>query len=403
VRNNMPQVIGIFAALAAPLFQVTGFVIWDGTWTGSAFALNLFKCTLASTGFLIVAVVTRYAEPISSDLFNKEVIGYLFLSSLLGIVIGDFMWLEALRLIHAKRVIVVDALKPFIAALLGWFCLEQELEDLGWVGMVCTVAGVLWVSLEHDKMKGATKTEEELPEEVTLPDVDDLTAVGDAGDGERAGTLAANSCAEDTLQAANRAKLPVTASGVCASRHMARGYCYAVGNVVLDVVGLVITRQHGVGLTTWEINIVRFGFACVVMLCVSLFLHVWHGTVARSVMPRKQDGLGEDLLGSKSVVTGGLSDQVDKVAWYALPRMTRRSWALTSCGVLFVTFLSSALIQFALFIINVGLCATLVSVGPLYVIPIAWLMQQQRPTVRCCLGACLAVSGIVLLSISKRR
>ena len=152
----MHQVIGIFAAVAAPLFQVIAFVIWDGIWTGSGFAINLFMCTLASTGFLIVAVVTRYVEPISSDLFNKKMIGYLFLSTLLGIVIGNFMWCEALHLIHAKGVIVVDALKPFIAAILGWFFLEQELEVLAWAGMVCTVAGVLWVSLEHEKMKDAT-------------------------------------------------------------------------------------------------------------------------------------------------------------------------------------------------------------------------------------------------------
>lgn len=379
--NNMPRVIGVLAALAAPLFQVIGFVVWDGSWTGSAFALNLFKCTFASTGFLIVSAITRTVDPRSSDPLNTEVVGYLFLSSFLGIVIGDLMWLQALRLLHSTRVIVVDALKPFVAAILSWVFLEQELDEFTWAGMVCTMGGVLWVSLEHEKMKGTPEEEDEAAGHDSVPSVHDLTAAGGA-----------TSCQEDTQQAADSAGLPVMASVVCASRQMATGYCCAVGNVVLDSVGLVITRQHGVGLTTWEINLVRFGFAGVVMLCVSLTLHIWHCLVARGRQRQKQEGMQEAFI----------SYQVDKVAWYALPHMTRRSWTLTSCGVVFVTFLCPALSQFALFLISVALCATLVSVGPLYVIPVAWLMLQKQPTVRGCLGACLTVGGIVLLSFSSR-
>lgn len=50
------------------------------------------------------------------------------LSAMLGIVIGDNTWLRALRLLGARRVILVDALKPWLAAVLGHFLLDEVCE-----------------------------------------------------------------------------------------------------------------------------------------------------------------------------------------------------------------------------------------------------------------------------------
>ena len=36
-----------------------------------------------------------------------------------------------------------------------------------------------------------------------------------------------------------------------------QGYGYAVLNILVDVFGVIITKLHGVGLGTWEINLVR--------------------------------------------------------------------------------------------------------------------------------------------------
>ena len=36
------------------------------------------------------------------------------------------------------------------------------------------------------------------------------------------------------------------------------GYGYAVLNIVVDVLGVIITKLHGVGLGTWEINLIRY-------------------------------------------------------------------------------------------------------------------------------------------------
>ena len=115
---------GVIAALLAPLFMSLGFFIWDMRWTvsgGSAFALNMFKCNVASIWFAIVAAIRGFSQRGSSSVFKVQSIGFLTLSSTLGIIIGDVLWLEALRLLGAKHVIVSDSLKPFAAAILDVF------------------------------------------------------------------------------------------------------------------------------------------------------------------------------------------------------------------------------------------------------------------------------------------
>ena len=160
---------GIVAALSAPFLLDVGFVIWDKHWRGSSFALNLYKCTLASIGFLILSFATRppgaTATSTTADdgddvegrgpafppeLFTVQSVGFLMLSSTIGILIGDWTWLEALQLIGARPVVLMDSIKPFLAALLGWVILGESLQWPAFVGMALTVGGVVWVSLERE-------------------------------------------------------------------------------------------------------------------------------------------------------------------------------------------------------------------------------------------------------------
>ena len=84
--------------------------------------------------------------------------------------------------------------------------------------------------------------------------------------------------------------------------------------------------------------------------------------------------------------------------------MTKSAWAHVCLGVLFVTFVTPALSNYALFQIALALALTLGSVGPLYALPLTYIMQQRddqqtkKPTVLAWLGATLAVAGIVVLA-----
>lgn len=67
-------------------------------------------------------------------------------------------------------------------------------------------------------------------------------------------------------------------------------------------------------------------------------------------------------------------------------------------GVAFVTFLHPALVNYAMFQIPLALLLTLDSIGPLYSLPLGWIIQNERPTFSACVGAALAVGGIVILA-----
>ena len=56
-----------------------------------------------------------------------------------------------------------------------------------------------------------------------------------------------------------------TSGGGLCSREMSVGYVLAFLNVLFDVAGSAITKHYGVGLTTWDINLVRFGSAAVIL------------------------------------------------------------------------------------------------------------------------------------------
>ena len=375
--------LGVAAALAGPLVMTLGFIVWENHWKGSAFALNLFKCNLASLGFLVLACTTR-SNPFPSDVFTLQAVGYMFLSSTIGIVIGDWTWLEALQLLGARRVILMDSLKPFLAAFMGWLLLDEELRPAAIGGIALTVAGVLLVSLE-------TTSDDSDKDDDNKDDDKDQTegqSVGVETPGMMMNPIQSTD-AEKTIEIIeSTAELSVEKSGdeldsnkeerktvPTRARDLRRGYPYAILNVLLDTYGAVLIKEHGKSFKVWEINLLRFGFAGVVMLIVSLGMSAMR--IARS-----------------------RSEERKQTPWYSLPisEMTSSSWGHVSVGVLLVTFATPSLSNYALFQIALALALTLGSIGPLYSLPLTFLMQHDPPTIRTVIGALLAVAGVVVLS-----
>lgn len=156
-----------------------------------------------------------------------------------------------------------------------------------------------------------------------------------------------------------------------------RGYILATLNVLADAYGSMLTKRHGGEFNTWEINLIRMGFAAFVMTFISIAMRMRAG-------------------GEKG---GSSSISVAMVPWYKLPKMSMYPWIVVSLGVLFVTFLTPALTNYALFEIALGLAVTLNSVTPLYTLPLGYLMKGERVTRRAAMGAIVAVSGVVVLCI----
>ena len=93
--------------------MTVGFIFWDTVWTGSAFMLNLIKCSLASLMFLAVILIFHeeargldIGMDCASGSDNTVVapcLPMLFVSAFVGITIGDNVWLQALKDLGARR------------------------------------------------------------------------------------------------------------------------------------------------------------------------------------------------------------------------------------------------------------------------------------------------------------
>ncbi len=348
---------------------------------GSAFALNLYKCNLASIGFLIVGFIFNFTisegievddEEKSSLSWTFESVSYLILSGFIGIIIGDLAWLEALRLLGASRVLIIDTLKPFSAALFGWVILGESVHNAAFSGIILTVLGILVVGLERERYSSDQSASDD--EEHQL-----------SSDETEKGKSSEKRLERETLKLRSKS---VTSSQSKLEKESAwekrRGYAFAIGNIFLDTYGSVLTKQHGGRFTSWAINLIRFGSAGMIMVFVSILMRL----LKKQDCTKKTEEKTDD--GSQR-----------KSAWYRLPNLDWKGWVKISLGVLFVTFLCPALSNYALFQIALALALTLGSITPLYALFLEWIFhgKHKKPTLRAIGGASLAIGGVVILGI----
>lgn len=397
-------VLGFLAALAAPGISAVGFFVWDKVWTGSALLLNVIKGLLASVVFFCIIVVTSLALR-QSAVPEATPVQFImvWVSSIIGIVLGDTCWLASLSCLGARRVILVDAIRPFLAAGLAALMLNESPSWQVYVGMAITIVGVLLVALE----RAPSEQKQEIPppgleenpcespngafdleaadEEIQVPEKDA------AGLGQRspATTKTPESrleelAVDEDIEMRERspkddasqevADLSEHAEGyhlLLPNRRLALGYVLAVAHDFLDILGAVLVKEYGKEMSTWQINLLRFGSAGIEILAflVALALVFW-------VLGRPTPAVCE------------------------VPELGRRGWAFLCLGILFVTIMAPSLNQYAIFQLNLAVYVTLTSMGPIWALPIGLLVKRERVTVRSALGSLIAVGGIIPLAFT---
>ena len=405
--------LGFAAAGTAPLVGVLGFTIWGKHWTGHPYMLNCFKGCVATIFFTLFFIVSSVIAPLagwdaSLDRFHHpvnlsseasqpasvlpasgsmtQVILWLLFSSLLGIVIGDTCWLKAQQLLGTSSVVLIDAFKPWFSAFLGFVFLHEK-PTWGWLGAVLTWLAVSWVEYN----KSAAK------EPAAEPDGTEMT-----------GSFAASSARQRALRNGDELALNGSADSsahepvgrerfqeqVSAYTRKGWGYVWAFLNVLLDSLGLVITKKHGRALHAWEIAGVRFGGASVFMLlsvgAARLVAHLRPGAIARAC--------GYVACGTPIARAGGAPQ------FYEWPVLDRRAIGWLVFAVFLTTFLASLLSNIALFKIDLFFVSTLGSLSPIWALLIGscrccrgLVGGREQATWRDWLGAILAIVGVVVL------
>lgn len=134
-------------------------------WTGSSLAfsaagrrmgsltLNLVRLVIAFVLITIICLVRRGTFlPFDAPLRTWS---WLLTSGFVGYVFGDICLFRAFVLIGPRLSMLIMALAPPMAALLGFFLLNERISSLGVLGMIVTTLGVVWVVRERPESKNS--------------------------------------------------------------------------------------------------------------------------------------------------------------------------------------------------------------------------------------------------------
>lgn len=139
-------VTAILAAGITPFLGATGCILWDRSWLGSQFSLNLFKVCFGAVVFTAFCVYIRLP---TYDRFTLMSTSMLAACSFLNIAVGDNLWYKAMKLIGVRRIIMVDTLKPFLAAIMGAMMLKQPFTMIQLIGISLSSVGLLLVAIDR--------------------------------------------------------------------------------------------------------------------------------------------------------------------------------------------------------------------------------------------------------------
>ncbi|MDB4125757.1 DMT family transporter, partial [Candidatus Marinimicrobia bacterium] len=145
----LPYFGEICMLIAAILWSVTVILLKSSSNQLSPFLINPIKNSIGLLLFLILFIYMGI--PLWYD--NLSQLGYykILLSGLLGMAIGDTIFIYALSKIGANRVAIVDSFSPFIIYFYSILLLSnQELVFIQFVGLMITTIAIVILTYEND-------------------------------------------------------------------------------------------------------------------------------------------------------------------------------------------------------------------------------------------------------------
>ena len=130
-----------------------------------------------------------------------------------------------------------------------------------------------------------------------------------------------------------------------------------------DFFGSLLTKKHEIGMTMWTINLIWFGFAGVVMMCISAGMRCWKCNLKLKEARVKDRDVGCSGTPTQLETPTTAANTYSPPLSFQLPMLSRTGWLQILAGVFFVTFLCPTLSNHALFQISLGLSVLLSRIG----------------------------------------
>lgn len=139
---------GELAALAtAFLWAFTSMFFTSAGRRIGSYYLNKVRIPMAA--LLLAMMLYTTGGSFFPEALDNRAIGYLALSGIIGLALGDLCLFSAFVIIGTRLTLLIFALSPIIAALTAWPILGEALGVYAIIGITVTVCGVLWVSSER--------------------------------------------------------------------------------------------------------------------------------------------------------------------------------------------------------------------------------------------------------------
>lgn len=138
----------ISALIAAFLWAVSSlFFSFSGKQIGASL-LNLVRLSFAFV-FLVITHTILFGSPIPLEASFQQW-SWLGLSSLIGLVIGDYFLFQSFIMVGPRLGMLVMAISPVISSLLAWVFLGEVLSLLQIFGIILTIGGISIVVLDRN-------------------------------------------------------------------------------------------------------------------------------------------------------------------------------------------------------------------------------------------------------------
>jgi drug/metabolite transporter (DMT)-like permease len=139
--------IGELAALATSfLFSFSSTLLTLASRRVGSITINRLRLVLATLWLMLAHAVLRLPLPLHA---SGERWFWLGLSGIVGLVLGDLLLFQAFIWLGPRLSTLLMALAPALTSLMAWVFLKETLLPVQIIGMLLTLAGVVWVIQER--------------------------------------------------------------------------------------------------------------------------------------------------------------------------------------------------------------------------------------------------------------
>ncbi len=147
--EHLEGIIGPAAAVSTSILWTATSILF--TAAGKRIGPTIVNGTRIWLAILFLAITHRMMFGIWIPEISAGQAGFLALSGVVGLSIGDQALFVSFVFIGPRLAMLIMATSPIFAILFGWMALGESLPGVAWLGIGLTVGGVAWVVLEREE------------------------------------------------------------------------------------------------------------------------------------------------------------------------------------------------------------------------------------------------------------